>query len=70
MITDINQMSYDEVRNVLILSKELLASLTHLAPDDFCFRSYSTAYIAVADAVKTLDRVQIISGDIADTEDT
>lgn len=63
MITNIEKMTYDEVRNSLILAKELLRGLSDRAPDVFCFESYTGAYLAIADAITTLTQVQVISAE-------
>ena len=63
MLVDIEKMNVDEVRNALILSKELLRQLADRSPDTFCFESYTGAYLSVCDAISTLNRVQVISAD-------
>ena len=61
MLVDIEKFSYEEVRKALILSKELLRQLSERAPDNYCFKSYTGAYLAVTDSINTLSRVQVIT---------
>lgn len=63
MLVDIEKMTVDEVLKSLVMSKELLRQLAERSPDNFCFESYSGAYLAVCDAVSTLNRVQVINAE-------